>query len=131
MVPISPLKVARRFALAGFLISILFLVFWLLEGHFNFFNLPTVGQVSAMNHGYEEPRLRAAIEKANFILCPALVIMIFGMDLGGSTSGIIVNATLWGISLVLNTVLYFLVGLTVGACWPRLSQYKLRGNPSG
>jgi hypothetical protein len=131
MVPVSPVKVARRFALGGFSISIIFLVFWFLEGHYNFFRLPSVEQATAMNHNYEQPKLRAAIERANFVLCPALVIMIVGMDFGTSTSGIIANAILWGISLVLNTGLYFLVGLALGACWSRLVQYKLRETPSG
>jgi len=126
MVPISPKKVARRFALAGFLISILFLTFWLLEDHYNFFNLPTVEQVSAMNHNYSAPPLRDYLERINFVLCPPLVIMFFGMDLGTAA-----NLILEAICLVLNTALYFVLGLVFGALWNRVVRLKLRTKPSG
>jgi hypothetical protein len=125
MVPISPKKVAGRCALAGFLISILFLVFWLLEDRYNFFNLPTAEQVAAMNHNYSAPPLRDYLERINFVLCPPLVIMFVGMDLGRTA-----NLILEVICLVLNTTLYFALGLAFSSLWNRVLRLKLRAKLS-
>ena len=91
-------KLARRFALVGFLISILFCLFWNLDDKFNFFHLPTVDSGPP---NYTQPASRALLEKLNFVLCPPYVVTSFaGMDLGWTA-----NLILWAISLVLNTVL--------------------------
>jgi hypothetical protein len=113
----NEIKLARRFALAGFLISILFYLFWNLDDKFNFFHLPTVETVPPGN--YNEPASRALLEKLNFILCPPYVATSFiGMDLGWTA-----NLVLWAISLVLNTALYFLVGWIVGYLWNELTRF--------
>jgi hypothetical protein len=114
---LNELKLARRFALAGFLISILFFLFWRLEDKFNFFHLPTVENAPPGN--YTEPASRALLEKLNFVLCPPLVITVFGMDLGATS-----NLVLWTVSLVLNTALYFIVGLMVGLLRNKLTHFR-------
>jgi hypothetical protein len=121
MVSIKPVKMAMRFALVGCLISILFFSFWLLDEHFNFFNLPTEEQARAMG-SFSQPALLAFLERANFILCPPYIITSFaGMDLGKSA-----NFILWGISCALNTALYFVLGLAFAAVWNRWFQFELR-----
>jgi hypothetical protein len=118
----NEIKLARRFALAGFLISILFYLFWNLDDKFNFFHLPTVETVPPGN--YNEPASRALLEKLNFILCPPYVATSFiGMDLGWTA-----NLVLWAISLVLNTALYFLVGWIVGYLWNELTRFRKTPN---
>ncbi len=118
----NAIKVARRFALGGFLISILFFLFWNLDDRFNFFHLPTTETVPTGN--YSQPVLRALLEKLNFVLCPPYVATSFvGMDLGWTA-----NLILWAISLVLNTALYFIVGWIVGSLWKELA--GLRKTPS-
>jgi len=114
----NEIKLARRFALAGFLISILFYLFWNLDDKFNFFHLPTVKTVPPGN--YSEPASRALLEKLNFILFPPYVATSFvGMDLGWAA-----NLVLWAISLMLNTALYFLVGWIVGSLWNELTRFR-------
>jgi len=113
----NEIKVARRFALAGFLISILFYLFWNLDEKFNFLHLPTFETVPP---NYSQPALRALLEKLNFILCPPYIATSFaGMDLGWTA-----NLILWAISLVLNTGLYFIVGLIVAALWNEVEYYR-------
>ena len=114
----NEVRTARRFAFAGFLITILFLVFWNLDDKFNFFHLPTVQTAPPGN--YTQPASRALLQKLNFVFCPPLVVTSFvGMDLGATA-----NLVLWGISLVLNTGLYFIVGLMVAALWNELDHYR-------
>jgi hypothetical protein len=124
MAPVSSLKMAWRFALVGFLISILFFSFWLLDDHFNFFGLPTAEQSQTMGN-YSQPVLRAVLEDLNFVLCPPYFLTSFaGMDEGESA-----NLKLWLISLVLNTALYFVVGLVFGTVWNRAHRFRLRTKP--
>jgi hypothetical protein len=119
---LKELKLARRFALAGFLISILFFLFWLLDDKFNFFHLPTVE--SAPPGNYSQPASRALLEKLNFVLCPPYVATSFvGMDLGWTA-----NFILWAVSLALNTALYFIVGWIVGSLSNKLVRLKNRSN---
>jgi hypothetical protein len=114
----NEIKVARRFALAGFLISILFYLFWTLDNKFNFFHLPTVGTVPPGN--YNQPASRALLEKLNFILCPPYLATSFvGMDMGWTA-----NLILWAISLVLNAALYFLVGWIIGSLWNEFMHFR-------
>jgi hypothetical protein len=114
----NEMKLARHFAVAGFLISILFCLFWSLDGKFNFFHLPTVESVPPVN--YNEPASRALLVKLNLILCPPYVATsLVGMDLGWTA-----NFVLWAISLVLNTALYFLVGWMIGSLWNRLTLFR-------
>ena len=119
---LNKLKLARRFALVGFLISTLFLAFWLLEGKFNFFHLPTADNPPPGN--YTQPAVRAFLVKLNFVLCPPLVVTVFGMDMGATA-----NLFLWAISLVLNTGLYFIVGLIVAALWNELKYRRKKPEP--
>jgi len=107
---LNELKLARRFALVGFLISTLFFAFWLLEDKFNFFHLPTADNPPPGN--YTQPAVRAFLVKLNFVFCPPFVVTVFGMKMGATA-----NLILWAISLVLNVVLYFIVGLIVAAPW--------------
>lgn len=110
-------RVAQRFALAGFLISTLFFLFWELDDRFNFFHLPTMETAPP---SYTEPVLRSLLVKLNFVFCPPFVLTSFaGMDLGARA-----NLILWFISLVLNTVLYFIVGLAVAAGWNELARFR-------
>ena len=102
----NTMKLALRLAVLGFLIEVCFLSFWLLEDRFNFFHLPTVEEVAKMPGNYSEPPLRSWLEKTNFVLCPPLVITVFGMDLGQTANFVLVS-----IAAVTNAVLYFLVGL--------------------
>ncbi|HXN18827.1 MAG TPA: hypothetical protein VN875_10880 [Candidatus Binatus sp.] len=105
----NKIRLARRFALAGFLISVAFYLFWRVEDKFNFFHLPTADTEPPGN--YTQPTSRALLVKLNFPLCPPLLVTSFaGMDLSAAA-----NKRLWVISLVLNTILYFLVGLIVGS----------------
>jgi hypothetical protein len=117
----NKIRLARRFALAGFLTSTLFFLFWNLEDKFNFFHLPTVETVPPGS--YTQPASRALLEKLNFVLCPPFVITSFaGMDLGATA-----NLVLRAISLVLNTGLYFFVGLVIGSLWNQSA--RLRKKP--
>jgi hypothetical protein len=111
----NEVQTARRFAFVGFLISTLFFLFWNLDDKFNFFRLPT-----APPGNYTQPFLRALLEQLNSIFCPPLVVTSFvGMDLGATA-----NLVLWGISLVLNTGLYFIVGLIVAAIWNEFDHHR-------
>jgi predicted permease len=108
------IKLARRFALAGFLISIAFYLFWKAEDKFNFFHLPTAD--TEVTGNYTQPTSRALLEKLNFAFCPPLLVTSFaGMDLSAAA-----NKRLWLISLVSNTILYFLVGLIVASLRDKL-----------
>jgi hypothetical protein len=112
----NKVRMARPFALAGFLISILFYVFWNLDDKFNFFHLPTA---DAAPLNYTQPASRAFLEKLNFVLCPPYVVTSFaGMDLGWTA-----NLILWAVSLALNTVLYFIIGTIVGSLWNELARF--------
>jgi hypothetical protein len=118
----NKVSLARRFALAGFLISILFYVFWNLDDKFNFFHLPTA---EASPSNYTQPVFRALLEKLNFVLCPPYVFTSFaGMDLGWTA-----NLILWAVSLVLNTVLYFIVGLIVASLWNEMARFRKKLEP--
>jgi hypothetical protein len=116
-------KLARTFALAGFLISALFFLFWNLDSKFNFFHLPA--QAGGLAGGSSQHALRAFLVKLNFVLCPPLVVTVLGMDLGTTA-----NFLLWGLSLVLNTVLYFVLGLIVGSLWNGLARFRKRPEPA-
>jgi hypothetical protein len=82
-------KLARTFALAGFLISALFFLYWNLDSKFNFFHLPA--QAGGLAGGSSQHALRAFLVKLNFVLCPPLVVTVLGMDLGTTA-----NFLLWG-----------------------------------
>jgi hypothetical protein len=106
-------KRGRRFALAGFLISVLFLLFWIFDDKFNFFHLPTSEEAIRAPHIYSQPMFRAVLEKLNLFLCPPVIVTSFvGMDLGETA-----NRILNGIAVALNTVLYFAIGMLVGYLW--------------
>ena len=111
----KPLRVARRFAVVGLLVSILFFSFWALDYKFNFFHLPTADNVPTRN--YTQPASRVLVQKLNFIVCPPLVIMVVGMDLGASA-----NLLLATVVVVVNGALYFILGLLVGLLWDKFSQ---------
>lgn len=115
----NTVKLARRFALVGFLVSISFFFFWYLDDKFNFFHLPTVETPPPGN--YSEPYLRALLENLNFIVCPPLVITFFGMDLGLSA-----NLVLDAIVVVLNTALYFVLGVLCGMVWSRDAHLRVK-----
>jgi hypothetical protein len=115
----NTVKLARRFAFVGFLVSISFFFFWYLDDKFNFFHLPTVENPPPGN--YSEPYLRALLEKLNFIVCPPLFITFFGMDLGLS-----VNLVLEVIVVVLNTALYFVLGLLCGTVWNGAARLRVK-----
>jgi len=113
----SEIKIARRFALIGFLTSSLFYLFWNLDDRFNFVHLPTA---DAAAPNYMQPASRALLEKLNFALCPPYVVTSFiGMDLGWTA-----NLILWAISLALNTALYFIVGWIAGSLWHKLVRVR-------
>jgi hypothetical protein len=115
----NEIKLARRFALPGFLISILFYLFWNLDNKFNFFHIPTVVETVPWGN-FSEPVSRALLKNLNFILCPPYAATSFvGMDLGWTA-----NLVLWAISLVLNTALYFLVGWIIGSLWNELTRFR-------
>jgi hypothetical protein len=113
----KPVRVARRFALVGILVSILFFSFWALDYKFNFFHLPTADVVSTGT--YKLPASRALVQRLNFIVCPPLVIMVVGMDMGTSA-----NFFLAAVVAVLNGALYFILGLLVGLIWDKFSQHS-------
>lgn len=102
------MKLPLRLALIGFLIELCFVGFWSLEDRFNFFHLPTSEEVEKMPGNYTEPALRSWLVDANFVLCPPLVITVFGMGMGSSANMVLVS-----IAAVLDAVLYFLVGLVI------------------
>jgi hypothetical protein len=113
----NEVKVAQRFAVAGFLISIFFFLFWKLEDKLNFFHLPTNTAVAG---NYTEPAFRSLLVKLNFVFCPPYILTSFaGMDLGTTA-----NLILWAISLALNALLYFIVGLVFGALWNEWARFR-------
>jgi hypothetical protein len=61
------------------------------------------------------------LERLNFIVCPPLLITFFGMDLGLS-----VNLILDAIVVVLNTALYFVLGLLCGTVWSRAARLRVK-----
>jgi hypothetical protein len=111
----NPLRLARRFAAVGVLVSILFFLFWALAYKFNFFRLPTANYVSA--HNYKPPASRAVVQRLNFIVCPPLVMMMVGMDLGTSA-----NLLLATVVVVMNGAWYFILGLLFGLLREKSSQ---------
>ena len=66
---------------------------------------------------YNQPASRALIQRLNFIVCPPLVVMVFGMDLGATA-----NLFLAGVVAIMNGVLYFILGLLVGLLWDKFFQ---------
>jgi hypothetical protein len=100
----NPLRLGRRFAIVGLVVSILFFSFWKLDYKFNFFHLPTAGNEPRGN--YSQPVSRARVQRLNFIVCPPLAIMVFGMDLGASA-----NLLLAAVVVLMNGALYFILGL--------------------
>ena len=111
----NPLRMARRFAIVGLLVSILFFSFWALEYKFNFFHLPTAENPPLGN--YRQPASRMLVQKLNSIVCPPLVIMVFGMDMGLSA-----NLFLATVVVVMNGALYFILGLIVGSLWKKVAR---------
>ncbi len=111
----NPLRLARWFAAVGVLVSILFFSFWALDYKFNFFPSPTGNYVSARH--YEPPASRALVQRLNFIVCPPLVMMVVGMDLGISA-----NLLLAIVVVVMNGAWYFVLGLLFGVLREKLSQ---------
>lgn len=111
------LRLAGRFAIVGLLVSILFSSFWALDYKFNFFNLPPANNVSGRNYG--PPASRALVERLNFIVCPPLVVMVAGMDLGASA-----NFLLATVVVIMNGTLYFILGLFAGLLWDKFSQHS-------
>ncbi len=111
----NPLRLARRFAAVGVLVSILFFSFWGLDYKFNFFHSPTANYVSARN--YKPPASRALVQSLNFVFCPPLVMMVVGMDLGASA-----NLLLALVVVVMNGAWYFTLGLLFGLLWDKFSQ---------
>jgi hypothetical protein len=109
------LRLARRFAVVGSFVSILFFSFWALDYKFDFFQLPTANNVSGRNYG--PPASRSLVQRLNFILCPPLAIMVVGMDLGASA-----NLLLATIVVIMNGALYFILGLLIGLLWDKFSQ---------
>jgi hypothetical protein len=109
------LRLARRFAAVGVFVSILFFSFWALDYKFNFFPSPTGNYVSSRH--YEPPASRALVQRLNFILCPPLVIMVVGMDVGASA-----NLLLATVVVIMNGALYFILGLLVGLLWDKYFQ---------
>jgi hypothetical protein len=95
------------------------LPFWNLDSKFNFFRLPAQG--GGLAGGSSQHALRAFLVKLNFVLCPPLVITVVGMDLGTTA-----NFLLWGLSLALNTVLYFVLGLILRTLWNGLARSRKR-----
>jgi hypothetical protein len=118
----NPLRLARRFAAVGVLVSILFFSFWALDYKFNFFHSPTANYVSARN--YKPPASRALVQRLNFIVCPPLVMMMVGMDLGTSA-----NLLLATVVVVMNGAWYFILGLLFGLLREKFSQLT-RKKPS-
>ena len=111
----NPLRLARRFAVVGVLVSILFFSFWALDYKFNFFPSRTGNYVSARH--YEPPASRALVQRLNFIVCPPLVMMVVGMDLGASA-----NLVLAIVVVAMNGAWYFILGLLFGLLRDRFSQ---------
>ena len=64
----TAIRLARRCALAGFAIPMLFFLFWVMDGKFNFFHLPTAD--FAYLHSYSQPASRAILAELNFVFCP-------------------------------------------------------------
>jgi hypothetical protein len=112
-----PIRLARRFALIGLLVSILFFSFWALEPKVNFFHLPTADEVSTST--YKLSSSRALVQRLNLIVCPPLAIMIFGMDMGAPA-----NFFLATIVVLMNGALYFTLGLLVGLLWDKFTSLR-------
>ena len=111
----NPLRLARRFAVVGVLVSILFFSFWALDYKFDFFHLPKANHVSSRN--YDPPASRFLVQRLNFIVCPPLVMMVVGMDLGASA-----NLLLAIVVVAMNGAWYFILGLLFGLLRDRFSQ---------
>ena len=111
----NSLRLERRFAAVGVFVSILFFLFWALDYKFNFFPSPTGNYVSSRH--YEPPTSRALVQRLNFIVCPPLVVMVVGMDLGVSA-----NLLLAIVVVVMNGAWYFILGLLFGLLREKLSQ---------
>jgi hypothetical protein len=89
------------------------LLFWILDDKFNFFHLPTSEEASRVPYNYSQSASRAVLQKLNVFLCPPVIVTSFaGMDLGGTA-----NLILGAIAVVLNTILYFVIGMFVGFFW--------------
>lgn len=113
-------KWGRKFAFAGFLISVLFLFFWILDDKFNFFHLPTSEEAIRAPYNYSQSVSRAVLQKLTVLLCPPVIVTSFvGMDLGKTA-----NLILGGIAVASNTVLYFAVGMLFGSLWNGVKRSK-------
>lgn len=112
---VPPLQEPDGLPLLGYLFRFYFFSFWALDYKFNFFHLPTADNVPTRS--YTQPASRVLVQRLNFIVCPPLVIMAVGMDLGASA-----NLLLATVVVVVNGALYFILGLLVGLLWDKFSQ---------
>jgi hypothetical protein len=76
-------------------------------------------------HNYKPAASRAVVQRLNFIVCPPLVMMMVGMDLGTSA-----NLFLATVVVVINGAWYFILGLLFGLLREKFSRAKKPSQPS-
>jgi uncharacterized membrane protein len=103
-------RLPRRLAVAGIVIGLGLLTFWLCANNYNLFHLPTAEQASKMHANYKAPPIFWALRKATVWLCPGLVLGIVTMDMGTGA-----NVIMWSIAIIINGALYYCFGLALRA----------------
>jgi hypothetical protein len=86
------------------------LAFWLSEGKYNFFHLPTSAEAVKLQGDYTAPPLYWFLEDATVVLCPGLLLGFFTMDMGTGA-----NLVMWAIAVTINGVVYYWLGLVIRA----------------
>jgi hypothetical protein len=104
------IRLPRRLAIAGIVIGIGLLTFWLCADKYNLFHLPTAEQASKMHANYKAPTIFWTVKKATVWLCPGLVLGIVTMDMAQNA-----NLIMWLIAIVINGAIYYCLGLAIRA----------------
>src|ERR1700689_806084 len=86
------------------------MMMWWYIDTYNPFHLPTSEQALAMGTNYSAPPLYKFLDKLTFILCPALWLQVFTIDLGP-----IVNYSIWVLAVVFDGFIFYCVGLLINA----------------
>ncbi|HEY1208022.1 MAG TPA: hypothetical protein VGE85_01515 [Terracidiphilus sp.] len=94
----------KRLAVVGMLVGCVLMIIYWYDYELNPFHLPTV--TDATGHpGLSVPLWYLVARKVMFALCPGLYLQVFTLD-----TGIWIALVMWAIAVLLNGLIYYLVG---------------------
>jgi hypothetical protein len=103
-------KLPGRLAIVGILVGLSLMTMWWYIDTYNPFHLPTSEQAMAMGTNYSAPALYKFLDKVTSVLCPALWLQVFTMDMGR-----IVNYSIWVLAALFDGLIFYCIGLLIKA----------------